>query len=61
MLTPRLMWFTYNFIVGSQAGMVTEAIVLFSLIIGIFRFDVLKNKFQQLTTVILCNKISSGG
>lgn len=47
MLTPRLMWFAYNFIVGSQAGMVTEIMVLLSVIIGIIRFDVLRKEITK--------------
>ena len=43
-LIPRPLWFTYNFIVGSYAGMITEVFVFSSIIIGIFRFDVSKAK-----------------
>lgn len=41
MLIPRPLWFTYNLIVGSYAGMVTEALILCSVLIGIVRFDIL--------------------
>ena len=41
-IIPRPLWFTYNFIVGSYAGMVTEVFVFCSILIGIFRFDVSK-------------------
>jgi Bacterial inner membrane protein len=42
MLVPRPLWFVYNFIVGSYAGMVTEALILLSVVIGIVRFDILR-------------------
>lgn len=41
-LIPRPLWFTYNLIVGSYAGMITEIFVFCSILIGIFRFDVFK-------------------
>ncbi|MCX6780657.1 MAG: YgjV family protein [Candidatus Magasanikbacteria bacterium] len=41
MLLPRPLWFIYNFIVGSYAGMVTEVLILISVIVGIVRFDIL--------------------
>ena len=44
MLLPRPLWFTYNFIVGSYAGMTGEILILTSVLIGIFRFDILKQK-----------------
>ncbi len=44
MLIPRPMWFTYNFVVGSYAGMTTEILILASVLIGILRFDILKQK-----------------
>lgn len=42
MLAPRPLWFTYNFVVGSQAGMVAEVFILTSVVSGIVRFDILK-------------------
>lgn len=39
MLIPRPLWFIYNFVVGSYAGMVSEVLILISVIIGIVRFD----------------------
>lgn len=42
MLAPRPLWFTYNLIVGSQAGMIAELFILVSVISGIVRFDLLK-------------------
>ncbi|MFH1243316.1 MAG: YgjV family protein [Pseudomonadota bacterium] len=42
-LIPRPLWFFYNFIVGSYAGMVTEVFVFCSIVIGIFRFDLSKS------------------
>ena len=33
------LWFTYNFIVGSYAGMITSIFIFISLLISIFRFD----------------------
>lgn len=44
MIIPRPLWFTYNFIVGSYAGMTTEIFVFISLLVGILRFDILKRK-----------------
>jgi hypothetical protein len=44
MLLPRPLWFTYNFVVGSYAGMTTEVVVLLSVLVGIVRFDILKQK-----------------
>ncbi len=41
MLIPRPLWFTYNLTVGSYAGMTTEVFVLASVLIGIFRFDII--------------------
>jgi hypothetical protein len=35
-------WLVYNIIVGSVAGIVTECIVMSSLIIAIIRYDILK-------------------
>jgi hypothetical protein len=40
-LTPRPLWFAYNFIVGSYAGMITEVFVFSSILTGILRFDLL--------------------
>jgi inner membrane protein len=40
MLIPRPLWFSYDFLVGSYAGMTTEVFVLASIIIGILRFDI---------------------
>lgn len=37
-LSPPL-WFTYNIIVGSYPGMITEVIILSSNLIGVYRFD----------------------
>lgn len=37
-------WLVYNIIVGSVAGIVTECIVMTSLIIAIVRYDILKKK-----------------
>lgn len=44
MLAPRPLWFIYNFTVGSYAGMTAEILILASVLIGIFRFDILKQK-----------------
>lgn len=44
MLVPRPLWFIYNFIVGSQAGMVAEIFILISVFVGIVRFDILGKK-----------------
>lgn len=44
MIIPRPLWFIYNFIVGSYAGMATEIIVLFSILVGIVRFDIKSKK-----------------
>ncbi len=42
MLLPRPLWFIYNLIVGSYAGMVTEVLILISVLTSIIRFDVLR-------------------
>ena len=42
MLAPRPLWFVYNLAVGSQAGMVTEVVILLSVLVGILRFDVIR-------------------
>lgn len=41
MLVPRPLWFTYNFVVGSQAGVVAEIFITSSVVLGILRFDIL--------------------
>jgi len=41
MLAPRPLWFIYNFIVGSYAGMTAEIFIFISVIVGIIRFDIL--------------------
>jgi hypothetical protein len=41
MLVPRPLWFSYNLVVGSQAGVVAELFILASVVAGILRFDVL--------------------
>jgi hypothetical protein len=46
-LIPRPLWFIYNFIVGSYAGMITEIFVFFSIMVGILRFDVSKVRKQE--------------
>lgn len=43
-LIPRPLWFTYNFIVKSYPGMTTEIFVLFSIVIGIIRYDIIKKR-----------------
>jgi len=47
MLAPRPLWFIYNFTVGSYAGMTGEILILTSVLIGILRFDILKQKKSQ--------------
>ena len=37
-------WLVYNIIVGSVAGIITECVVMTSLIIAIVRYDILKKK-----------------
>lgn len=44
MLVPRPLWFIYNFMVGSYAGVTAEILILASVLIGILRFDILKQK-----------------
>jgi len=46
-LIPRPLWFIYNFIVGSYAGMLTEVFVFGSILVGILRFDVSKAKKEE--------------
>lgn len=41
MLLPRPLWFIYNFVVGSYAGMAAEIFIFLSVVIGIVRFDIL--------------------
>lgn len=38
-LLPRPLWFTYNIIYHSYAGMLTETFLFISISLGIFRFD----------------------
>jgi inner membrane protein len=47
MLIPRPLWFSYNFLVGSYAGMTTEVVVFTSILIGIVRFDMPKKKIRS--------------
>ncbi len=42
MLAPRPLWFIYNLVVGSYAGMVAEVLILLSVVTGIVRFDILR-------------------
>jgi len=44
MLIPRPLWFVYDFVVGSYAGMTSEILVLCSILIGIFRFNIRPKK-----------------
>lgn len=46
MLIPRPLWFIYNFIVGSYAGMLTEVFIFTSVLTGIVRFDILRKKVK---------------
>ena len=36
-------WFTYNYLVGSIAGMTSDILITISILIGIFRLDMHKN------------------
>ncbi|OGG20175.1 hypothetical protein A3D03_00500 [Candidatus Gottesmanbacteria bacterium RIFCSPHIGHO2_02_FULL_40_13] len=47
MLIPRPLWFIYNYTVVSYAGMITEIFVLFSILIGIIRFDLVTTMKKQ--------------
>ncbi len=47
MLVPRPLWFFYNLIVGSYAGMVTEIFIFISIVIGIVRFDILGKSLRK--------------
>lgn len=47
MLIPRPLWFTYNVIVHSYAGIVAEILVFISIIISIIRFDILNKKSSR--------------
>lgn len=40
MLTPRPLWFAYNFVFGSYAGMASEIFIFLSVVTGIIRFDI---------------------
>lgn len=44
MLVPRPLWFIYNFTVGSYAGITAEILISVSILIGILRFDILRQK-----------------
>ena len=48
MLVPRPLFFTYNFMVGSYPGMLTDIVLLVSIIIGIFRFDIPKKNKKNI-------------
>ncbi len=47
MLLPRPLWFIYNMIVGSYAGMTAEVFILVSVLIGIVRFDILDKSTKR--------------
>lgn len=47
MLIPRPLWFVYNLIVGSYAGMATEIFIFLSVAIGILRFDILGKSIRK--------------
>lgn len=47
MLVPRPLWFFYNFIVGSYAGMIAELFILASVVTGIVRFDILGRSVKK--------------
>ncbi|OGE32841.1 hypothetical protein A3C59_04430 [Candidatus Daviesbacteria bacterium RIFCSPHIGHO2_02_FULL_36_13] len=47
MLAPRPLWFIYNLIVGSYAGMATEIFIFLSVVTGIVRFDILGKPKKQ--------------
>lgn len=47
MLIPRPLWFIYNLIVGSYAGMTAEIFILASVLIGIVRFDILSKSTKR--------------
>jgi hypothetical protein len=49
MLIPRPLWFVYNLTIGSSAGMVAEILILTSVLIGIVRFDILKQKESEIS------------
>ena len=52
MLFPRPLWFIYNLSVGSQDGMLTEVLILLSVVIGIVRFDIKKNLLTNIRTAL---------
>ncbi len=41
-LFPHPLWFTYNVIKGSYPGMITEILVLASILVAIWRYDIRK-------------------
>ncbi len=49
-LFPHPLWFFYNFIVNSYAGMVTEIFVFSSIFIAIIRYDILRKKVKCVTS-----------
>lgn len=47
MLVPRPLWFVYNLLVGSYAGMTAEILILASVVLGIIRFDILGKSVKK--------------
>lgn len=50
-------WFAYNFIVGSIPGMITEVLILGSLLVGLYRFDIKKQKLIKPKSIKKTNSI----
>lgn len=49
MLSPRPLWFAYNFFVGSYAGMASEIFIFLSVMTGIVRFDILRKSAKKIS------------
>ena len=49
MLIPRPLWFVYNLVAGSYAGMVAEVLTVMSTLTAILRFDILGKKLKNET------------
>ena len=55
-LFPLPLWFLYNLMVNSYAGMVTEILILFSIFLAIIRYDILKKKTRKLLPLTIQKK-----
>ena len=49
-LFPHPLWFTYNLVKGSWAGVATEVFIFLSILVAIIRFDILKREKSNSNT-----------